>query len=603
MKRKPIMLMVAIILVALGFRLSVANWQTIVYPDSAQYLHLAHEIRHGALFAHDYDLRAGFVNSRRVPMLYSSLVAAIPENVQNPEIAGIMVSLAMSLLVFIPVYYLTLLLYNRRAAMIACAVMAFHYYVLMYSTTILTESTFTTLFMTSIWAASAALRAPSWRRWALTGTMCGLAYLARDVSLPLVGIAAVALLIKHAWVDRIGWRRVGAYLSALIIALVLVSLPFWVHVRVRTGYWSVTNRMTSGGIVGQVGGNDTMPIVPRAIRNGVDYGLAAYQAATPLIAWLVILNLLFAIGRDSKLAMLRWAWPMAWAVMLLAIYSILTPRMDDARYVYPVMPMAIMLAAAAIDVISRAWKKSATTWAAIGFIVVIFGAQSGSYFRLLLMSHEHPSQIYYYGGAKQVAQDMRELGYDLTGKDVIADKPFVAYYAHAYWHVDYDQGRALPSIMPGLLDLIKANEGNYLVTDSANSSVLNPQYFQMSLALEPIPNARLIYSRSFPHYKKIITVYDCGLVEYDHPRTIPQHVAVAHEYLIAQSLPLALREVDAALQLDRCNLDALMLKREILKAYLNCCEYVPLEQEAPLLLLVVARFNEQYRGCYPPRTE
>src|SRR3990170_5837938 len=130
-------------LIGLWFRLSATLWEPLIYPDSMQYMHLAREIRSGLFFTKDYDLEQGFIKSRRLPLLYPFLLAPFAATQADMEVVGHVVSLLMSTLSFIPVYFGMVLIFSRRAALIACAVLCFQAFALFYASPILTEAVYT----------------------------------------------------------------------------------------------------------------------------------------------------------------------------------------------------------------------------------------------------------------------------------------------------------------------------------------------------------------------------------------------------------------------------------------------------------------------------
>jgi hypothetical protein len=371
-------------LIALGaiIRLNMVLWQPLIYPDSMQYMHLAREIRSGTFFEADYDLDRGFIKSRRLPPFYSLLLSPFAGTPADLEKVGIVLSLLLSLYTFIPIYYAALMAFSRREAIIAGALFAFHPFVNKFASPILSEATFTAIFVSLIALTLWSFRRPAVWRFAAAGALCALAYLTRDVGITAVAVAAAGIAVKFGLIDRRPGKQVSIYLAALFAAFLLLSAPYFVHIRMRTGQWGLTVQMSNTSITEQVqlaggdrfdrdrmsvrdkptrllggkpaqGFSDLLALTPllavKTARNVYQYAaeLVRKGQSMPLIFFLLGLlavGLEFRRGRDRE-RLLRESWPAVWVFQLLLLYAFVTPYMVDIRYLYPLLGPLLLLSA------------------------------------------------------------------------------------------------------------------------------------------------------------------------------------------------------------------------------------------------------------------
>ncbi|HUT55859.1 MAG TPA: glycosyltransferase family 39 protein [bacterium] len=383
-------------LIGLYFRLSTTLWEPLIYPDSMQYMHQAREIRSGVFFEKDYDLDQGFIKSRRVPPLYSFLLAPFAKTQADMEKVGIITSLLLSSLTFIPLYWTVLMIFSRRAALIACAIFSFQAFVLFFASPILTEAAFTFIFACVIAASTRALIRPGLAAFALCGVLSALLYLTRDVGLTAPPLIAGAALIKFRAIDRLAWKKTAVLVAVLLGSFLLVSSPYFIHIRLRTGHFGLSAQMSNTSITRQIqleGGDryerDRMrgvepalvgpgeargiggiikisPLLIRKVfRNMGEYGLSGGQRFTPFLlafmlagCWGLVHE--YRSGRDRRKLFLA-VWVTAWILAFWVLYSLVTPYMVDERYMYPLTFPAAMLAASgmawAADAFPRALRK------------------------------------------------------------------------------------------------------------------------------------------------------------------------------------------------------------------------------------------------------
>ena len=386
--KSPWAILFLLMLLGLGFRLATTRFTPLLYPDSLEYLSLAKEIQSGAFFHADYNLDQGFLRSRRLPPLYSTLLAGFPGLTDSGEYLGGLLSILFSLATFIPAFWLGRRLHSSAAGLVAAGLMSFQWFILRYASPVLTEATFTFFFTLALALGFQAMDRKTPRAFALAGLISSLAYLTRDVGITLVFLIGFFAALRLRLYDHLPWRRLLPLLGVLLAAFALVCFPYWLLIRAHTGRWGLTVQVGNEAITDHIlkfGGNrydrDRLPgleegterfgdTIPMVSPSGP--GMPALHKSLPALAFKVLslsgdyaiqyfknsglflsLFLLVALG-GAGVRMLRGIWghhsdgvpfPAAleelylwvWILHLVALYALLTPYMVDERYMYPIM--------------------------------------------------------------------------------------------------------------------------------------------------------------------------------------------------------------------------------------------------------------------------
>ena len=368
--------------VGLLLRLWITVWGTYSSTDSMLYMHLAREIRGGAFFASQYDLSQGFSGSRMLPLLYPFLLAPFAGGGLDLETAGIVLSLGLSTLAFIPFFLAGQLFFSRRTAVLSLALLSFNTFASFYSFMILKEPLFTALYIAVILVSALALvrLRPVW--FILTGVLAAAFYLTREMALGAMPILVLASLLKMKLIDRLAWRRVLALTGALVAAFMVTALPYLVHLRVRTGTWGWSSRSDLSGylrffkntlgspregdeddVEGEVRGQEAgghglarfaWAVLARTGRNLALYGLALVRRAGMFVLVFFLVGMAgvgrdcFSPGRTGR----RFGrlYLLGWMLLLGASVGLLTSDMVDDRYMYPLILPYLLFAGDGITI-------------------------------------------------------------------------------------------------------------------------------------------------------------------------------------------------------------------------------------------------------------
>ena len=549
--KSPWVLLALLILLGLGFRLATTRFTPLLYPDSLEYLSLAKEIQSGAFFHADYNLDQGFLRSRRLPPLYSTLLAAFPGLSDYGEYLGGLLSILFSLATFVPAFWLGRRLDSTAAGLIAAALMTFQWFILRYASPVLTEAAFTFFFTLALALGYRAMDRKTLSAFALAGLCSSLAYLTRDVGIILVFIIAPFAVVRLRWFEHLPWPRISALVGVLLAAFALVSFPDWLCIRAHTGHWGLTVQVGEQSLAEHIlkfGGNrgdrDRLP----GLEEGTETlepesapGAPALHANLPALAYKVVslsadyasqylkdsglvlsLFLLLALGWDFRRMLLRpqtrdaldelFFW--TWILHFLALYALLTPYMVDERYIYPLMIPGMVAVGVAVARLARwlirrrpqtsAWAMPAT---ALAFLVLTFislwpdpGNQTGLHVHYLRMS-TRTLDIKYASGYREAAREILARGLVTPGKIIMGRKPFAAYYLQGKFEL-------LPKTLDETTALAAAGRADYLAEDSFTLMMTRPLLKPLGFPDTPHSPWPVLYSRAFPEYNRIITLYD-----------------------------------------------------------------------------------------------
>ncbi|HEV7892927.1 MAG TPA: glycosyltransferase family 39 protein, partial [Pyrinomonadaceae bacterium] len=334
-------------LAAFALRLVVLLcFEHVISPDGVEYVAHARRLAAG-------DLANGM--STYWPPLYPALVAVASLVFRDAEFAGRFVSAVAGAALVLPAHRLARRWYGRRAALVCAALVALHPLLVYYSTTLLTESTYTLLFTCAVLAGWSALTGTTARAYAFAGALFGACYLLKPeafgfVLLLLVMLAARRLLTKTSL------RRMKASLNqtsvlnalALVAGFVAASSPQLVYIRWQTGKWFLSAK-TSGHLLQgarRAGGDaaaDYASGLPDAMTAFVRLAKAVrFEYEIFNLIFPTVFVLLVALGlfrrRWTRARAAREAYLLAFVAAALAGYAVTLPNI---RFLAPLVPLLL----------------------------------------------------------------------------------------------------------------------------------------------------------------------------------------------------------------------------------------------------------------------
>jgi 4-amino-4-deoxy-L-arabinose transferase-like glycosyltransferase len=217
--------------------------------DELQYQEIATNLVAGNGYALD-----GHLTSWRPP-LYPAMLAVLYEiaGSTDPFVARV-AQAGLSLVTALLVLVLTRSLFGQQAAFIAFVITAFYPSSLFYANHLLTEGLFTLLVTLTAVCFAGYLASDRWTWLPAIGAVSGLAALARDVFLPVVGLLALVTLVvrRHHPLRAVAHVAVIGAIAAAIIA------PW--TVRNYRVFGTFTPIATNGGPSFLAGNNEFTPL-------------------------------------------------------------------------------------------------------------------------------------------------------------------------------------------------------------------------------------------------------------------------------------------------------------------------------------------------------
>jgi len=176
------------------------------------------------------------------PPLFPLAIAGLSLLTGDAEIAGRVLSVIFGGLVVLPVYFIVSRMYDRRAALIAAALVGLHPYLIYLSTTVNSEAMFVTLVLAAIALAMAAIADATPRNALAAGAMYGLAYLVRPEAALYMLISAALVFLHGLGRQGLSALASGARAGLLIAAFVVVAAPYVGWLSLQTGQFRIEGK-------------------------------------------------------------------------------------------------------------------------------------------------------------------------------------------------------------------------------------------------------------------------------------------------------------------------------------------------------------------------
>jgi 4-amino-4-deoxy-L-arabinose transferase-like glycosyltransferase len=330
--------------------------------------------------------------------LYSLLTAGVSLVVRDVELAAHVVSLLFGTALVLPVFFIALLVYGRRAAYIGAVLTAVQPVLVKIGGSTYNESVYMTLFMTAIWSGLRAMELQKWRYCWLTGVLFALACLTRPEAFAYPIFFAVALCAVAA-LNRKPVLTAGIASILVLLGFLAVVSPYMEYFYAHTGQLRLEGKWDINFTIGN------------RIQEGMDYSHAAYalgnstQMSGPLLNpsefaaytpfrhhWRDALSYMIRAARINRfdvykqfesyvlgdplvfvlciIALFRKSWSLrrlqqetVLLVMALSLVILmLTAQHVEPRYVFPLLPLLALWTAKGIDELGQWARGLVAAW-------------------------------------------------------------------------------------------------------------------------------------------------------------------------------------------------------------------------------------------------
>jgi hypothetical protein len=568
----PWALLCLIMAVGLHFRLSTTRWQ-ITSSDTVQYLALARDIRDLDYFNADYSHGQGIAHSRELIPGYPFLIALFSFLPADLEVIGSCISITLSVLSFIPIFFIGRCLHSYAAGLFGAAIFAFQPFGLCYASYALTESTFSFFYIGTVALGLLTLETKRMLFCVLTGMFSALAYLTREVGIITLPALIFWMLLYFTTIRKLAWPRIVAMVATMTTIFVVVSAPFLINVKIQTGHFGLSFRRSTGSLIRLV---NPIPELKKLADNVFKSGkekddenitpslgdrhktitennkkeeskfkkvvavTAAYKnrfkgELTNTTTILIIMSWLGAVvearRRRSWKIIIHEIYLLTCIIQLLFAYGLLTPRMVDVRYTYPLLMPSFVFCGTGFarwtrwlcEILTSRLRSSPyklfagrllTTITAMTLIGIIYDQNISGIRLYKLAASPKNTRWRKSSGHKEAAKYLIKNGYyqDEEIEGILCRKLYMAYYLN----------RPAVIVPETLKEIMEWRGSNYLLV--ADSTLLHRYRYKIAeLAIGlprpfpgPIPG-RIIYSRLFPEYSRVITVYDLRYPEHKRP--------------------------------------------------------------------------------------
>lgn len=317
----------------------VLRFEQVISPDGIVYVTLGRALVAG-------DFRAAF--HAYWPPLYPLLVGLSSLVFRDVEFAGRFVSVVSGSLLVIVSHRLIRNWYGKRAALIGASLIALHPLLIYYSTTLLTESTYTLLFTSGILAGWSALSGAKLRANFLAGASFGACYLLKPEAAGFVLILLALTLGRKLFVSSTSLKTSARNALLLCAGFALLAAPYLLYLRGKTGAWTLSAKIQTHMWQGTRAAGDD--INPARMSLVPDATTAAVQLTKALRSEYEIFNLIFppAFVLLVGLGLFRRRWDGERALRELYLFSFVVAAfvgyavtLPNIRFMVPLLPILL----------------------------------------------------------------------------------------------------------------------------------------------------------------------------------------------------------------------------------------------------------------------
>ena len=574
-------------------RLATVEWNNLHYPDSTRYLTLAKEVRNGTYFKADLDLMGGFYDSRRLAPLYSLLISVGGKEATSIQHFAIFLSFILSLLTMLQVYFLAKYLFSEDTAMVALVLIAFHPFTILYSSQILTEPLFTFLYLSCVSLSIAALANPSMKMFFASGSVASLLFLTREPGLSAIGIILLTIAVGGYYFKKWTIQQIAKSCAVTLLAFLLFTTPFWLQLRLRTGKWLLSGR-TAKVSLGQylnrikkpnqsyesyvadkkLAATKSLTLVSMTskllskLQQNVPSYFGAFVKNLGLVTFSFLLLALVHLMLSNKKRNLGALILVTWILQLILLYALATSFMVDSRYIYPLMPLGVILAAQGVVAsinLSKPLTKQYSVLAAtvMGFFFLCFYIPD----TITIIVKTTSPRFSYCSGTKEIAQAALAQKCIKPGSMFLARKFFLPYHAKGNFFFSPPELRFIPATVDDVNAALHRYDIDYVCVDSMTSRVLCPKLLELSLGMESLSCGKIAFSKIIPDLDnngRVFTIIDTSSKESE-----PASLHKANEFIKKGALPQALIVYNRLLHTNPKNSAALEGKAAILLRYFD----------------------------------
>ncbi len=230
-----------LVLAAFAIRMLAVLTRQMIQLDETAYVRMAENLAGG----HGLWDISGVSDTHFSPLL-PFFIAGVATLVRHYVLSGYIVVTVFGSLLLLPTYLLGAELANRRAGLMAAALLAVTPLFIQYSSLIYTESVYIFFLLMGILFGYRMLRDRSMLSGSLAGAAVGLAYLVNPSGIYYaVVLAALAVIIG---LMRPAGRQMAKVLSVFLALFLIFAMPYIIFLHSQLGRWTYDGKLNSGNI-------------------------------------------------------------------------------------------------------------------------------------------------------------------------------------------------------------------------------------------------------------------------------------------------------------------------------------------------------------------
>jgi 4-amino-4-deoxy-L-arabinose transferase-like glycosyltransferase len=450
-----VILAVVVAAAALAIRLLVAEYLSVIEPDGVAYVAIAREFQ-----------TTGSPFDPLFHPLYPIAVALAEPLIGGWEATGRWVSALFGALVVLPAFALARGVVGRQAALLSVILVAIHPRLVLNSASVLCETTYTFLLVSSVLAARRGLTAGPHALIALAGLGFGLAYLVRpEGAMYLAGLLAVVLVMVVR--GRGPKAALLPWAAAAVLVFVAVVAPYVWYLSDVWGHVTLSGKIDHNLPLATGSATAPSPLPQRILENAFIFQKHALPDLLPWVLLLLVLPGVLArartpdwLGRDGVL--LAAALPPFASLAFHVDSRIFLPSLP---FVLPFAAVGMLWAAVTITDARRGWRWSLALMLVVALVLAPFTLQP-------VLRPDAGAGLY-----RQAARWVAET--QPRDAVVLDRKPFIAFYSDRRW-------APIPRVGPDeLVDAARNAGARLVVLDSRELPYDRPRLIPLLWSAPP----------------------------------------------------------------------------------------------------------------------
>ncbi len=366
---KEIIILEILIILSALFRLLFSSTE-VIYPDACTYLSISKSILNGKLST---DFRGGV--ELILPPLYPLMTSLFYLLFRSIELSALMVSIFTGSLLIVPAYFLTGLIYGKKAArnksrnkrLISAAFIFFSPVMINWSVAMYTEALFILLFISAITIGLYALEREKGIWFFVTGSLVGLSYLTRIPGIIVLGILCGWIII-YLISKRFSVRKSITFTALLFAGFILITGPYLAHLHSALGEWTLTGSYGSVTEVVMDEGVETVAgwelldvakkeegafkkLSKKTTANLRHYSYSLFKMLSVTLLFVIIGIIRGCKGLLNRDEIIKSTYLLSFVILYFLSLLILpvSPLIDERmRYLSPILPILLILASGGI---------------------------------------------------------------------------------------------------------------------------------------------------------------------------------------------------------------------------------------------------------------